>query len=167
MKHISFSGTHGTGKSTAAAKEYIDQKINPEKSVCVLCDMEAMCPFQINEKTTEQAQDWLFANQILRETEARARFDIVITDRTIVDVVAYTYAAGFQELACRMLGFAEHHVQIYDEITIKQAKFNQHCHNDGIRSTDLDFRMQVETILKDIYRQFQHAGAIRGSVFYA
>jgi len=168
MKQIAFSGTHGTGKSTAAAKEYRDQKIfHPDKSVCLLCDLEAHCPLPINKETTDQAQLWLFSNHIRQEIAARARFDIVVTDRSVVDIIAYTYAAGFEELACAMLGFAEHHVQIYDEITVKQIQFNHHCHQDGIRDTDQDFRARVETILKEMYQQLKKSGLIRGSLFYA
>ncbi len=167
-KHITFSGSHGTGKSTSAAKEYRDQKIfHPDKSVCLLCDLEAHCPLPINKETTDKAQLWLFSNHIRKEIEARDRFDIVITDRSVVDVIAYTYAAGFEALACSMLGFAEHHVSTYDEITVKQIKHNQYCHSDGIRETDPGFRAQVETILKELYRDLKKAGSIRGSLFYA
>ena len=93
---IAFSGTHGTGKSTTAALEYHNQKIiHHGKSVILLCDLEALCPFPINRETTEQAQSWLFANQIQSEIQASSRFDVVVTDRTIIDIIAYTYVAGF------------------------------------------------------------------------
>lgn len=165
---ISFSGTHGTGKSTAAAYEYRNQKIlHPDKSVYLLCDLEALCPFKINMETTEQAQSWIFARQIQQEIEAAARFDVVITDRTIVDVIAYTYVAGFEALACSMLGYAERHVEAYDSITVKQMEYNGYCHYDGIRDTDYGFRAAVESMLKDLYKQLNDAGAIHGRLCFA
>lgn len=166
MKQISFSGTHGTGKSTAAADEYRNQKIlHPEKTVRLLCDMEALCPFPINRETTAQAQSWMFANQIQQEIKAAARFDILVTDRTIVDVIAYTYVAGFEGLACGMLDYAEQYVQAYDEIKLKQMKFNSFVHQDGIRDTAPGFREEVESILKNLYSQLQDTGAIQGGLY--
>jgi len=165
---ISFSGTHGTGKSTAAALEYRNQKmLHPDQSVYLLCDLESLCPFPINRETTEQAQSWMFASQIQHETQAASRFDVVITDRTIVDVIAYTYVSGFEALACAMLGYAEHHVRVYDDITVKQMQFNAHCHQDGIRETDPGFRAEVEVILKDLYQQLKDTGAIHGNLYFA
>ena len=163
---ISFSGTHGTGKSTAAAYEYRDYKIiHPDKSVCLLCDLEASCPFPINRETSEHAQSWLFANQIQQEIHAAKRFDAVITDRTIVDIVAYTYVAGFEALACAMLGYAEQHVRAYNTIVVKQIEFNSFCQADGIRDTDQGFRAEVQVLLKDLYKQLKESGAIHGNLY--
>jgi hypothetical protein len=36
----------------------------PDKSVHVLCDQEALCPFLINKQTSPEAQMWIFTNQI-------------------------------------------------------------------------------------------------------
>ena len=167
MKQISFSGTHGTGKSTSAAFEYRNQKIqNPDKSVHLICNTSAMCPFPINMQATEESQSWRFANQIQFELQASSRFDILVTDRTIVDVIAYTYVAGFEGLACGMLDYAHHYVHAYDVIRVKQAKFNQFFHNDGIRDTDPVFRDEVESVLKSLYKQLQDAGAINGSLYF-
>jgi len=165
---ISFSGTHGTGKSTSAACEYRNQKIlHPGKSVYMLCDLEALCPFPINMGTTEQAQSWIFAQQIQHEIQATAKFDIVITDRTIVDTIAYTYVAGFETLASGMLGYAEQYVEAYDSITVKQMEYNSYCHHDGIRNTDHGFRTAVESVLKDLYKQLKDAGAIHANLHFA
>ncbi len=164
---ISFSGTHGTGKSTAASLEYRHQKtIHPGKSVGLLCDLEAYCPLPINKKTSIQAQGWLFAYQLRKEIEARQRFDIVVTDRTLIDIIAYTFVAGFEILACSLLGVAEQYIQFYDDITIKQARFNNHLHPDGIRDTDPDFRASVEFVLKDLYHQLRSAGALHGNLYF-
>lgn len=165
---ISFSGTHGTGKSTSAAYEYRNQKLlHPDKSVYLLCDLEALCPFPINKETTEQAQSWLFASQIQHEIQATSRFDIVITDRTIVDTIAYTYVTGFESLASGMLGYAEQYVEAYYSITVKQMAHNSYCHHDGIRDTDHYFRAAVESTLKDLYKQLKDAGAIHGNLYFA
>ena len=66
-----------------------------------------------------------------------------------------------------MLGYAEHYIRSYDEITVKQSGFNKYCHHDGIRDVDPGFRAQVETILKDLYKQLKESGAINGRIYYA
>ena len=143
---------------------YVDCKVNhPDKSVRLLCDLEADCMFPINSATTKESQMWLLTNQIQEELEALYRFDVLITDRTVVDIIAYTYAAGFHDLAFSMLSLAEVHVSIYDEIYFKQIDFNSFCFQDGIRDADnSDFRLEVEKTLKDMYTQLTDAEFIKG-----
>lgn len=165
---ISYTGSHGTGKSTAASQVYHELKIfQPTASVRLFCDLEADCPFPININTTEEAQLWIFSNQIQAELFALSKFDILVTDRTIVDTIAYTYCAGFQGLASGMLGLAEQHVGHYNEINFKQIKDNPFCFPDGIRDTeDVAFRMEVENVLLEMYRQLESEGFITGSIYY-
>ena len=152
-KITAFSGTHGTGKTTAAHRAVADLKIaHPDKTIKVLCDLEVECPYPINRNTTAEAQAWLFSNQITRELSALATFDMVVTDRTIVDVIAYTMAAGLDNLAGGMLSFAENYVSIYQEVFFKQIALNDFHYPDGIREThDKDFRNQIEENLNWLY----------------
>lgn len=165
---ISYTGSHGTGKSTAASQTYHGLKmLQPTASVRLFCDLEADCPFPINTNTTEEAQLWIFSNKIQAELFALSKFDILVTDRTIVDAIAYTYCAGFQDLACAMLGLAEQHVGHYTEINFKQIEQNPFCFPDGIRDAEAaDFRLEVEKILKEMYIQLKSAGFITGSIYY-
>lgn len=167
MKIIrSFSGTHGTGKTTAALQCAQQEKIyNPDKSIHVLADLEAFCPFHINQAGSEKTQAWIFSNQIKAEMESMHRFDITVTDRTIVDVIAYTRALGFHDLAEGMLRYAEHHCQYYSSIHFKQIQFNRHCHGDGIRDIDLEFRQEVETTMLEIYRLLENHGRLPGGMY--
>lgn len=162
----SFSGAHGTGKTTATLQCAQQEKLyNPGKSVHVLCDLEAFCPFHINQAGSEKTQAWIFSNQIRMEMESMHRFDITVTDRTIVDVIAYTRALGFHSLADGMLKYAEHHIQYYSSIHFKQIRFNQHCHPDGIRDIDLEFRQEVETTMLEIYTLFERHDMIPGGIY--
>ena len=165
---ISYTGSHGTGKSTAASQTYHELKMSrPTASIRLFCDLEADCPFPINTHTTEEAQLWMFSNQIQAELFALSKFDILVTDRTVVDVIAYTYCAGFQDLAAAMLGLAEQHVGHYNEINFKQIKDNPFCFPDGIRETEtVDFRIEVENILTEMYKQLESEGFITGSIYY-
>jgi len=152
-KVIAFSGTQGTGKTTSALQETINQKMNhPEKSVHCLVNLEAFCPYPINKETTENGQAWLFANHLQQLLSATQKYDIVILDRTLIDVVAYSKIAGFISQANSMMVFLNYHIKLYSEIRIKKAEDNQFCFDDGIRDAgDSLFRDQVEITLLDLY----------------
>jgi len=161
-----FSGAHGTGKTTAALQCGQQEKVyHPGKSVHVLADLEAFCPFHINQAGSEKTQAWIFANQIRAEMEALHRFDITVTDRTIIDVIAYTRAMGFHALAEGQLKYAEHHVQYYSSIHFKQIQYNHHLHEDGIRDMDLAFRQDVETTMLEIYWLLEKHGTLSGGIY--
>ncbi len=165
---IAFTGAHGTGKSTAAHKHYLGMKYcSPVFSIQALSNLEADCPYPINKETSEEAQTWLFANQIKHELSARARFDIVITDRTVIDVVAYTYVAGFHSLAQGMLAYAEQHMSYYNKIIFRKISNNEHCYPDGIRdASDRKFRQDVEDVILDFYHRLEESGLLPGTIQY-
>jgi len=163
-----FTGAHGTGKTTAAYKHALTLKYcSPNNSVHALCDLEADCPFLINKDTSEEAQTWLFANQIKQELSAHARFDIVVTDRTVIDVVAYTYVAGFHSLAQAMLAYAEQHMFYYKKINFRKIADNEHCHPDGIRdASDRKYRQDVEDVMLDFYHRLEESGQFSFNIQY-
>ena len=158
-KIIAFSGSHGTGKSYAAYNETINLKRQyPNKSVVAICDLDAFCPYPINKNSTEKTQMWMFSNRIQKELEAMRHFDIVVTDRTIVDVLAYTHIAGLHDLSQQMLSFAKHHMQYYKKIIFKQIKYNQYWHADGIRETsDEQFRQDIEDVMLKFYKAIRRS----------
>lgn len=166
---IAFSGSHGTGKTTAAYNHAQHLKFyNNNKSIHALCDLEAFCPWPFNKETTEQTQTWMFGNQIQQELMALNRFDVVVTDRTIIDVVAYTHVAGFVALAQGMLAYAEQHLVYYYEIRFKKIANNEHCYPDGIReTTDRKFRQDVENAMIDFYSRLKTDGVFPGHIYYA
>lgn len=150
---IAFSGTHGTGKTTSALKLAESLKLScPEKSITILMEPATMSPFPINQKTTSESQMWIFTAQIKAELEYLSRFDIVVSDRSIVDSIAYTLVAGFDTLAYAMVEMARHHLQHYNKIIIKTIANNPFCFHDGIRAAqDDEFRERVEQTLIELY----------------
>ncbi len=166
-KVIAYSGTHGTGKTTSALQRAAELKIYyPARSFHTLCDLEAFCPYPINKHTLERTQAWLFANHLQQLLTAMQRFDAVVMDRTLADVVAYTYVAGFTGQAESMMQFLLFHINYYSEIHIKTIKNNAFCHDDGIRDAeDLEFRQQVETVLLDIYSRIEEEAVFSGAVY--
>lgn len=165
-QRYAYSGTHGVGKSTAAMEKARLIKLScPGESVHILADQEALCPFAINKDTTPEAQLWIFSNQIRQELILSNRFGILVLDRTIVDVIAYTQAAGFDSLAAGMLSVAENYVGVYNSIDVRLIRNNPFCFRDGIReASDLEARQRVEDILLDLYGALTRGGYISEGV---
>ncbi len=165
-KTIAFTGSHGTGKTTAAYQFAESYKIeHPDKSVHVLCDQEALCPFPINKQTSPEAQMWIFTNQIRQELWLMSRFDIIISDRTVVDAIAYTDVAGFDSLAQGMFDLTLNHIPNYTSIKFKTIIENDFCCQDGIRETeDSRFRAEIEDRLFDLYENLLDGGNLSPKV---
>lgn len=173
---VSRTGANGTEKSIAAIQLYYEHKINyPGSTVRLLCDLHEDCPAALKGKPTEKGQMWIFTNQIRTELSAAANFNIVVTDRTVVDTIAYTYCLGFHELSSAMLSLAEQHVGLYTEIRFRSIagygrwlEPNKRMPAQGSRSADdVRFQAQVEETLKDLYKQLKDDGFITGYIDYA
>lgn len=168
-KTIAYSGAQGTGKTTAAHQQVIDTKMsNLGKNIRVyfLHSPSSNCPFPINRKATEETQAWLFHAQIKAELEARSRFDVVVQDRTIIDVIAYTWVAGFTTLADAMTAYARHYINCYDTVYVKTIEANNHCFHDGIRDVDPDFRKQIQQAIFFLYDELADPDTYPGTVFH-
>lgn len=150
---IAFSGTHGTGKTTSVYNSIVNYKMsNPSKSVIALQELASESPFKINKETNEESQLWIFSNQMSKELEKTTKYNIVVSDRTIVDAIAYTDVAGFHDLANAMKEIAKIYISRYDKITFKTIRNNDYHFADGIRDgRDKEYRKSIETSLLKIY----------------
>lgn len=153
---IAHSGTHGTGKTTAvyAMAAAIKKRIRGE--VGIVLETARRCPFSIfrpGQTPTAQAQMWIFAEQIRAELEASRRYAVVITDRTIVDCIAYSSAAGFHSLAYGQIKLARFHVGLYKHVIFHGSLDNPYCTPDPDRHQDQKLRLEVERRMLEIYSQ--------------
>jgi len=165
---IAFSGSHGTGKTTAAYNHALHLKYaHPDQSVHALVDQEAFCPYPINQQATPESQLWIFTNKINQELSLLKRFDIVVTDRTVIDVIAYTFCQGFDSMAMTMLEVAKDYISIYHQITFRKIINNEYCYADGMRDAqDQIFRYQIEELLLNYYEELTEASCITGVFKY-
>ena len=161
MGLIAYTGTQGTGKTTSAINRALHLKYYyPEKSITTLVQVESLCPFPINEGTNYAAQMWIFSRQLIQELTLGHRFDLVVSDRTIVDAAAYSMVSGMEGLAMAQLDLAEKHMHIYQDISFKHIANNNFCFDDGHRSTDGVFRQKIEDTLLDMYATLEARGAL-------
>ena len=150
--YIGYTGSHGTGKSfsTLATASQLKLEHN-DKRITVLMEVASESPFKINKGTTRESQLWIFTTQIQKELENLNMYDILISDRTCVDCIGYSLAAGFYVLAEAMVRVAKCHVYIYDKIIFKTIANNPYHFKDGIRSSDIKFRIDVEEAILIAY----------------
>jgi hypothetical protein len=149
---IAYSGTHGTGKTTAVYNRIgILKKVNPLSLIGPHVENLPFCPYPINRDSTEESQLWVFTNHIQAELNLLTRYDIVVSDRTAADAIAYTFAFGFNDLAEHMLALASHHIHRYSEIILLTAEGNPHHFDDGFRDSDEPFRLDVERWMFQVY----------------
>ena len=153
---IAFTGTHGTGKSTAVFNRAYEEKMNnPNSRVEILHENAARAPKGLfNKKGTPESQLWIFTNQMRSEIELTSFYDIVICDRTVFDSIAYTIWLGHVDLAQSMFNLALSHLQSYDEIIFKQIKTNNYLSDCEHRDTkDLEYRELIENHLMRLYEK--------------
>lgn len=148
---VAYSGTHGTGKTTAVYNRIGElKKAHPGLLIGPHVENLTFCPYPINRASSEESQLWVFTNHIQAELFLLAHYDIVVSDRTAVDAIAYTMAHGWNGLAMDMTAMARHHMRHYSEIIIKTTD-NNHQHADGLRDVDPVFRGKVEDCLLAAY----------------
>ena len=155
MKKLAFSGSHGTGKSTSVFKLAHELKFEfPSNTVGILMENAKHSPFKINKETTSESQIWIYSNQLQQELYLSVNYDFLVTDRTIIDAIAYTKVVGLNDLSRDLLNLSLHHISSYDKIYFKLIKNNDYLIHDGVRdSQDVVYRQDVEDIMIDLYDQ--------------
>jgi thymidylate kinase len=160
-KIIAFSGAHGTGKTTGVNhlanffRETCDQKLK----IGIIHEMARLCPLPVlsNQcsKVQEDAQLWIYSAQLKAEIEACARYDIVISDRTIVDCIAYTRFLGYYSMALAMESLATLALRRYRQIVFHRIEHYDYLVDDGFRNLDKESRVRIERILLETYRRMR------------
>lgn len=153
-----YTGTHGTGKTTAVyALAARLKREHPGSEVGIVCETARWCPYPVLGRESawvrDTSQRWIFAAQQRAELDASARYDIVVCDRTICDCIAYTKAGGLEHLARSMMDLAQHHVGIYDHVYLRRMDPARSAADDGFRSRDEGLRGKVEACLIEIYHR--------------
>ena len=144
--HIGLMGTHGTGKSTLARALFNEQKhITPR--ITTITEVARLCPYSINQHTSQEAQLWIFHTQLARELEAMHQYDFIICDRTILDSLAYAEHAGLSDVVDACMPMALNWLERYTQILWFRPVPGRLV-EDGFRDTDPDFQKSIDSILE-------------------
>lgn len=145
MKKISVVGTHGVGKSTLSYHlAALLKKAHPTKSViCLEENVREITKITDGNFTSLEFTKLAIYDQLFREVKASLLYDIMVTDRSLVDYMIYgqlngNYYGFDEDAPLHMFGFN----QIY---FLRPDKVDSPIANDGFRDTDLDFRNKVDS----------------------
>ncbi len=146
---IAFIGSHGVGKTTlcfdvAARLKRLDLAVELVKEVA------RACPLPINQDTTLEAQAWILHSQIAEEIVATSRYDVVVSDRSVLDNYAYlVHQAGLRPAYDPLV---RDWMATYDGLfkvpIIEPPSF------DGTRDTSETFQREVDTIIDELLDTF-------------
>jgi nicotinamide riboside kinase len=140
---IAFIGSHGIRKTSALlafAAEVQRAGLSVELGREVVRDN----PLGINERATGEAQLWVLVSQIRQELELAHKADVLATDRGVMDNFAYYLrscggrdAFDAEPLIRRWSGTYDLVVRLLPDVALQA---------DGVRSTNDEFRDEVESI---------------------
>ena len=150
-----YSGTHGTGKTTAVYEAVARlKKAHPGKVILPLGEAARQSPFPINQDGGLQTQLWLFMRHVTQEMARLSMADLVVSDRSALDYVAYSRVLGFRDLAAAQLDMFRHHCRVYGRIVFMTKEQNNWCADDGVRAVgDEIFRSRVQEELLSLYER--------------
>jgi thymidylate kinase len=166
-KIIAFSGAHGTGKTTAVYEKAAELKKSQTTEVGIILETARQCPYPICSKEnaipTREAQMWIFSAQMQAEMNAQRRYGVVVSDRTIIDCIAYTAASGMYGLAYAMRDMAvEYAKTAYKQVFFRNIIDHDYLVDDGQRNMAQELRKEVELALLSLYGELGikliHAG---------
>jgi len=155
---IAYSGAHGTGKTTSVYELACALKKSQKTEVGIILETARTCPYPIcsknNPQPTRQAQLWIFSAQMQAEMNASRRYGLVVSDRTIIDCIAYTAAAGMYDLAFAMKAMAENYAKsAYKEVRFRNILDHDYLADDGTRDMTGSIRSEVEMALLSLYSE--------------
>lgn len=136
---IAFIGSHGVGKTTLCYGLAARLK-RRDVSLDVVGEIARRCPLPINRGTTREAQSWILHTQIAEELLAAASYELVISDRSVLDNFVYLLLATGHPNALEPL--VDMWTGTYD-LLVHVPVLDQ-PNPDGIRSTDPSFQLEVE-----------------------
>jgi nicotinamide riboside kinase len=141
---IAFIGSHGIRK-TSALLAFAAEVQRAGRSVELGREVVRDNPLGINEGATGEAQLWVLVSQIRQELELARKADVLATDRGVMDNFAYYLRScggedryGVEPLVRRWSATYDLVVRLLPDVALQA---------DGVRSTNDEFRDEVEAIL--------------------
>lgn len=149
---IGFCGTMSVGKTTLVKAlkelpEFKDYTFRTERSKYL---MELGIP--LNTDSTVKGQ-----TVFLAERASELMQENIITDRTVIDVMAFALSAtSISHIQAEdFVNFANHLVSEYDYLFYISPE-GVEIEDNGVRTTDLDYRKKIDTEIRILLRKYNH-----------
>lgn len=172
MRKIALTGAHGTGKTTLANE--LTRRLEPlgrlracREAPRLIADSVGDPEFFRRGNNSPERQGMIFLEHVLEEQRQAADCDILVTDRTLVDHLAYT--AILFPSAERSPEFGVYKRITFETLDQYAAIFKVPIEfplvDDGVREADVEFQSAIDRKIDDLYEE---AGitpqVVRGSV---
>lgn len=172
MLKIALTGAHGTGKTTLIRQLPSILSSLGKINICreaprLIIDLVKDAEYFRRGNNTPQRQALIFAQHLLEERQQINGADVIITDRTLVDHLAYT-SVLFPEF----LNTSEYKVYKYLAIT-SLTSYDLLCklpiefpvEDDGVREGAVEFQREIDRAIDNLYAEADIApNVISGSV---
>lgn len=145
---VGFIGAQGCGKTTAAYSLATELK-KDGYDVYVLSEVARSCPLPLNEDATRESQLWILGKQMTREQSAKGQ--ILIADRTVLDVFCYGVRKN-KEFFETLTPFIKKYMTTYDVVFFLEPS-DEYLIDDGVRSTDRKFRNEIDALITKYIRE--------------
>jgi thymidylate kinase len=139
---VAFIGTHGVGKTTLCFELAAALK-REGIHVDIVKEVARLSPLPINQKTSLEAQSWIFFSQMAEEIRASSQNDVLVCDRSVLDNYAYLLLACGRQLPIER--FMHHWMKSYD--LLFKVPFSGTLAEDGVRDTDAQFAAAVDELV--------------------
>jgi thymidylate kinase len=145
---IAFIGTHGVGKTTLCYELAAALK-REGVHVDIVKEVARLSPLPINQKTSLEAQTWIFLTQMAEEIRSGSQHDVVVCDRSVLDNYAYMMLAFGRQLPIER--FMQHWMKSYD--LLFKVPFGGTLAADGVRDTDTFFANAVDQMVDKLLEE--------------
>lgn len=149
---IGFCGTMSVGKTTLVKAlkklpEFKNYTFRTERSKYL---MELGIP--LNTDSTVKGQTIFLA-----ERASELMQENIITDRTVIDVMAFALSAtSISHIQAEdFINFANHLIQEYDYLFYVSPE-GVEVEDNGVRTTDLEYRKKIDTEIRILLRKYNH-----------
>jgi len=145
---IAFIGTHGVGKTTLCYELAAVLK-REGIHVDIVKEVARLSPLPINQKTSLEAQTWIFFTQMAEEIRSGSQHDVLVCDRSVLDNYAYMMLAFGRQLPIER--FMYHWMKSYD--LLFKVPYSGQLTADGVRDTDTFFAEAVDHLVDQLLQE--------------
>ncbi len=158
---LALSGAHGTGKTTLITAVYDRLKDSQKIEICrevprVIGDVVGEKEYFRRGNNTELRQCAIFLYQVMEDFFVHSRAEIVLSDRTMVDHLAYTEIL-FPEFGSTseyevVSNAVQRWLETYDHILKVPIEFQ--VEDDGTREADIAFQKAIDEKIDELYAKY-------------
>lgn len=166
---IALIGTHGVGKSTASY--YLTSLLkqnNPTKSIiCLEENVRKIAKLTDGKLDDPRFPKLAISDQLFRELHSELIYDIIVTDRSLIDFLAYSKVLELN-LEYDYKDLCINHMKTFDKIYLMRPEHkNSGIANDGFRDTNKKLRNSVDDMFQVLLElnQIKHTEIKTSEIF--